>query len=245
MALVPRGIERRSAWMVVALLCGLNLQCVAHAETPILILRQPDRIRKAWVEIDKIITENKKLARPLPDPYMARGDIWSRVGGHEDALSDYLKATELLFQGNPTPSEQARHLTQLRYALDALVQQPKPRYPNEAASEYSLGLLARRDGDYALAELHFAESCRLMPDFTLYRVHRALALHELGQNEEARRQVTVALSLVRATGRGASEEMRSLHRALEHVQGPSRAWLSRELELTAQVPAQKNRDAAR
>ena len=237
MTLMPRGIARRCAGLAFALLSGLG--SIARAEMPILIQRQPDSIQRAWIEIGKIVADNEKLAPPLPEPYMARGDLWSRVGSHEDALSDYLKATELFFQGAPTPSEQARHLSQLRRALDAVVQQPKPRYPNEAASEYSLGLLASRRGDYAIAESHFAESSRLMPEVALYRVHRALALRELGRDEEAHRQVAAALSLIRATGRGASEEMQLLHRGLEHVQGPSRLWLSRELELTSKPPATK------
>ena len=233
-------IVRCCAGLTLVVLAGL--EGVSAAQMPILIQRQPDIIQRAWIEIHKIVADNEKLSQPLPDPYVARGDLWSRVGSHEDALSDYLKATELFFRGTPTPSEQARHLSQLRRALDAVVQQPKPRYPNEAASEYSLGLLASRRGDYAIAESHFAESSRLMPEVALYRVHRALALHEQGRDEEADRQVAAALSLIRATGQSAPKDMQLLQRGLEHVQGPSRLWLSRELELTSKPSASK-RDA--
>lgn len=240
MNLMPHKIVRCCIGLTFAVLTGL--EGVVAAQVPILIQRQPDSIQRAWIEIDKIVAENEKLAPPLPEPYVARGDLWSRVGSHEDALSDYLKATELFFQGSPTPSEQARHLSQLRRALDAVVKQPKPSYPYEAASEYALGLLAIRNLDYTTAESHFAESSRLMPEVSLYRAYRALALRELGRNEEAQRQAAVALSLIRATGSDAPGEMQALHRSLEHVQGPTRLWLSRELELTSKPPATK-RDA--
>ena len=243
MKLMPNGISRCSAGLVFALVSGWG--SVARAEIPILIQRQPASIQRAWTEIDKIVAENEKLAQPLAEPYIARGDLWSRVGSHEDALSDYLHATELFFQGSPTPSEQARHLSQLRRALDAVVQQPRPRFPNDAASEYARGLLASRKGEHAAAESRFAEASRLMPDVELYRVHRALELRELGREEEARRQVATALSLIRANGRGASEKMQLLNAGLEHVQGPARMWLSQQLELTGQPHAGTNRDTAR
>lgn len=238
--LIPRGIVRCCAGLAFALFFGLG--SIGRAEIPSLIQRQPDSILQAWIEIDTIVAENEKLTPPLPEPYVARGDLWSRVGSHEDAMSDYLKATDLFFRGSPTPSEQARYLSQLRRALDAVVKQPKPNYPYEAASEYSLGLLAIRNLDYTAAASHFTESSRLMPEVALYRAYRALALHELGRNEEAQRQAAVALSLIRATGSDASGVMQALHRSLEHVQGPTRSWLSRELELTSKPPATK-RDA--
>ncbi|ADG66841.1 hypothetical protein Plim_0998 [Planctopirus limnophila DSM 3776] len=237
MTLTQRGMARCYAGLIFAILPGLG--SVAQAEIPSLIQRQPASIQQAWIEVEKVVNENEKLPQPLPEPYLARGDLWSRVGSHEDALSDYLKATELFFQGSPTPSERARYLSQLQRALDAVVQQPKPRYPNEAASEYSQGLLASRSGEHTMAESHFAEACRLMPEVPLYRVYRALALRELGRNEEAHRQVAAALSLIRESPLGASAEMQLLHRGLEHIQGPSRLWLSRELELISKSPATK------
>ncbi len=87
--------------LVLAILLGRG--SAAEAGLPILIQRQPDNVQRAWIEIDKIVDDNKKLNEPLPEPYMARGELWSRVGSHEDAMSDYLLATELFFRGNPTP----------------------------------------------------------------------------------------------------------------------------------------------
>ncbi len=84
-----------------------------------------------------------------------------------------------------------------------------------------------------------------MPEIPLYRVHRAIALHELGREENAREQAAIALSLIRAHGLTATDEMQLLDRGLEHVQGPSRLWLSRELELNGKPPVAKNRQAAR
>jgi hypothetical protein len=225
----------RAPWFYGALcvIAHLSLVTPVSAGTPILILRQPVPVQRAWVDIEHIFAENEKLSEPLPEPYIARGDLWSLAGGQEEALADYLTATELFFRAQPTPGEQAQHLARLRRALDAVVQQPRPHYPNEAVLEFGKGLTAFRSGDYELADTQFAEATRLMPGVALYRVHRALALRQLEKNEAAVRQVAVALSLIRATSGGARDEMVQINRGLEHVQGGLRLWLSQQLEVLA------------
>jgi tetratricopeptide (TPR) repeat protein len=193
-------------------------------------------MQQAWKEIEQIVLENEKLAVPLAEPYLSRGDLWCRIGGYEDALADYLKATELFFNGNPTPGEQARHLARLRTCLESAVAQPRPHFPSDAATEFDKGLTAFRAGDATIALSCFAECTRLMPDMPLYRVYHALALEQLNQSDDAKRQVAIALSLIRATGADAADQMALIHRALEPVQGRLRLWLAVQLEIAIKLP---------
>ena len=201
----------------------------AEASPPLLIQHQPEAIQQAWKEIEQVLQENEKLDAPLAEPYLARGDLWSRIGGHEDALSDYLKATELFLKGNPTPGEQARHLVRLRSSLEAVVNQPRPHFPGDAATEFDKGVAAFRIGDAATAGLCFVECTRLMPDTPIYRVYRALAHRQLDQTDEAKRQIAIALSLIRSAD--VADQMTQINRGLEPVQGRLRLWLAAELEM--------------
>lgn len=232
-----------SHFWICLILCAATRS--AEARLPVLVQRQPPAIQQAWREIEQVLHDNESLAQPLPEPYLARGDLWTRIGGHEDALADYLKATELFFQSNPTPGEQARHLARLRTSLESVVNQPRPHFPSDAATEFDQGLSAFRSGDYSTAEINFTECTRLMSEEPLYRVYRALAHHQLNHSDTASRQVAIALSLVRAKGADAADQMSQIQRGLEPVQGPMRVWLAAEMDRASKQPSKTSQSIRR
>ena len=84
---------------------------------PAPISRHPSEVVAAWNEVSILVRENELLDNPLPEPYVARGDVWRSVGCHEDALADYLKAVELATANNPGLAEKSRLLSRLHQAL--------------------------------------------------------------------------------------------------------------------------------
>ena len=62
----------------------------ADESVPYLISIQTPKIKEAWRQVSELIQQNDRSPNPLPDPYLARAEIWTNVGSHEDAVEDYL-----------------------------------------------------------------------------------------------------------------------------------------------------------
>lgn len=219
----------RACASIVILYCALPSVAFCGT-TPILIQIQSLSVQAAWAEIDAIIRENEKLERPSAEPYLARAEIWAIAGSHEDALRDYLTATELLVRYQSNAAEQAVHFDRLRTALGELVQRPRPHYPNKAQAEFYSGKDAFRANRIADAAWNFEEACRLDTHIPLYHVYRALAYKLLGRAAEADREVAAAVSLIRYPGSDTESELREINAHLESVQGPLRNWLNEQLK---------------
>lgn len=77
-------------------LCSLNFALISSVAlaaqgvpaVPAPISRQSADVIALWDEVCMLVRENESLENPLPEPYIARGDLWRTVGCHEDALSD-------------------------------------------------------------------------------------------------------------------------------------------------------------
>lgn len=220
----------------IAIICCTLPSVAFCGSTPILIQIQSPSVQTAWAEIDAIIRENEKLERPSGEPYLARAEIWAIAGSHEDALRDYLTATELLVRYQSNPSEQTVHFARLRTALGELVQRPRPHYPNKAQTEFHSGKDAFRANRISDAAWSFEEACRLNSDVPLYHVYRALTYKLLGRATDADREVAAAVSLIRYPGINTEDELREINSHLEFVQGPLRNWLNDQL---AQRPVAK------
>jgi tetratricopeptide (TPR) repeat protein len=188
----------------------------------------PELIRKAgpgmmdaWRKVRKLIDENNTLANPLPEPYLARAELWAKVGNHEEALADQLRAVELLYKGSPSLLEQTRYLKRVQATLDKLKRMPRPYYPADADKLYYRGRTAFYQCDYEAAVQEFTESIRLQPEEPLYWYYRALAYKKLGKTDEADRDARVAGSLHRD-----KKSTKDLGRELERIQGGLRHWLT-------------------
>ncbi len=214
-----------------SLVVPLVVVVLVHAENPEkdvpeLIRKAGPSIQKAYVQIEKTIRENEKLSKPLPEPYLARGEIWTAVGNHEEALADYLKATDLLYKGKPTLLDQSRYLERLHKTLQRLRNMPTPYYPEDAAQQYDAGTNYYFRCMFDKALPHLTEAIRLNPADPVYWYYRGLTYKQLGRESEAERDVKIGANLVRK----AEERNRYIHQevgqALERVQGPIRQWLT-------------------
>lgn len=218
--------------MIFILITGVLLGAPARGTcegVPALIQLQSRAVQSAWAEIDNILRENRKLERQTAEPYLARAELWVVAGSHEDALRDYLTATDLLTKNQSNPAEQAGHLTRLRTALDQLLQQLRPHFPNAARDEFHSGTNAFQANRMADAAWSFEEACRLDSSVAMYHIYRALAYKRLGRDQDAEREVATAASLMRTPGSNVNGELRDLNSRLEFVQGPLRNWLNETL----------------
>ena len=92
-------------------------------ELPYLIKLQPRPVHESWIKINELIKENASLEKPLPDPYLARAELWSLVGNHEEAIEDYLQEYEgqydpLFQQKQPSASDNSKVSLQKKRTLD-------------------------------------------------------------------------------------------------------------------------------
>jgi len=191
------------------------------SDMPLLIRRASPAVRKAWRQVEAAVRDNEALKEPLPDPYLARAEVWAMVGNHEEALADELRALELLQRRKPSLLEQTRYLKRVQDTLARLGKMPRPYYPLDAdklfylAKSFYFGCQL----DEALKELN--EAIRLRPEEPLYWYYRALTYKRLGREAEADRDARVAASLRRA-----GKSRKDLATELERIQGPLRVWLA-------------------
>lgn len=196
---------------------------------PQLIQIQSSAVRTAWREINRIISDNERLPQPSADPYLVRAELWVVAGSHEDALRDYLTATNLLFRDHPNAAQQSAHLARLRRALDQLLKQPRPAFPDSADREFARGTTAFHQHRLEEAAWSFEEACRLDPDNPLPHLYRGLVYRLQRRQSDADREIAVTVGLIRRPGMNVPYEMAHLHARLEPIQGPLRQWLNASL----------------
>jgi hypothetical protein len=199
---------------------------------PHLIAAQGPQLGAAWKEVENLIEENERLPLRSPDPYIARAEVWTAAGSHEDALEDYLRASRLMLAGSPTLVEKSRLLDSLLLSMDRLSRQPKPMYPLEADQAFEGGLDLFYKGYFAAAAPLFAEATRLNPDNAVYRVVRALNHRKLGEESSAKRQLAAAAAVLNARDFSEFRRVRFYQR-LERIQGPDRQWITAGLRYAA------------
>lgn len=231
-------------------LCSLNFALIcsvalAAQGVPAPISRQSADVIALWDEVSMLVRENESLENPLPEPYIARGDLWRTVGCHEDALSDYLKAVQLASANSPSPAEKSRLLARLQQALQSVVDTPVRTYSQESRELFRHGveLFARKK--FALAVPFFIDAVRLSPTDPVYRAYLAVTLNLLGDQSAAKRQATSAANLLRRQRHSVREQRLSeFHERVSLIQGSQRVWLqsvidSREgaREITAKAVA--------
>ena len=220
---------------------------IANADSdrlPYLISIHPPQVGDAWLQVVHLIKENEQLEKPQPDPYLARAELWTTVGNHEEAVEDYLKAIQLSMANKPNLIEQSRLLGLMRASLDRLVRQPRPMFPIEAAASFEIGLSMYRRGDYKEASAFLAESTRLNPTDAVYRAIRALNYRRLLNDSDAAKQLAAAAGILRDPDTPEFERV-GFHIQLESIQFSDRYWLSSGIRSAGLNRSPKQPDAKR
>lgn len=217
--------------------------CNADA-IPYLIAKQPAEVREAWKEVDSLIIENGQLESPIPDPYLARAELWTQAGSHEDAVADYVQAVQIMLSRDASLIEQSKVLRLLRQSLHNLSQMPRAVYPTHAVDAYQKGFELYHRHRHEEAAYYFAEATRLNPEDSVYRVMRALNYRELKRDGDASQQLASAAGILRHPSTGARESA-VFHRRLERIQGDDRLWIMDGLVKAELSAADPNLEATR
>lgn len=197
---------------------------------PQLIRRSTAQVQASWIAVQKAVAENEKLKHPLPEPYLARAEIWAVVNNHEDALKDCLAATEFFLKNSPTLTERSRYFIRLDQILRELESRPHAYFPDDAIEFGVQGRSYYDQGRLEEALVQFTEAVRLMPDGPVYRFFRALTLKRLGREAEADRDAWVGANAAREAKENGRLCEADIAAQLERVQGPLRRWLEAKRE---------------
>lgn len=220
--------QLRSIRLTLITILAIGCVRVANADgdrLPHLIAIQSPQIRDAWRQVVQILAENEQLEEQQPDPYLARAELWTTAGNHEEAVEDYLRAIQLSMANKPNLIEQSRLLSLLRESLKRLVHEPRPMFPIKASAAFDIGLSMYRRGAYNEAAALLAEATRLNPTDAVYRALRALNYRRLGNDTDAARQLAAAAGILRDPNTP-EYERNGFHIQLEGIQFSDRYWLS-------------------
>ncbi len=198
---------------------------------PVLIDLQDDAaVRLAWSEVSVAIRENDKLAsgERMPEPYLARAEIWTSAGNYSDALQDYLSAIELIRQSDRDMTTYARYWEKLSEVAKLLQSSPtaglgaQPNVKLAAMQHYGQGATKFFSGDYQGAIVNLDNAVQLAPGEPHAWYLRALAHRSLGDLAHAQYDAMMGAFFERRRG---GYYVSSVNDQLSRVQGSSRTWL--------------------
>jgi len=162
---------------------------------PALIQRESKEVHQDWAIVQRGYHQNDRATHPRPEPYFDRGDFLALVGGHEDALRDYLKGAGVVIESGRDLLDYSRQFLKLHHALENRVNVPRPPYYGDAWIHFGRGCHAYSRGDLQQAKQLFDNATQLGPGSAIFWYYRALTQKRLGQAREAERDLTVAVHL--------------------------------------------------
>ncbi|WP_372717699.1 hypothetical protein [Novipirellula sp.] len=204
-------------------------ESLTNVPTIIAIQNNPT-INKAWAEIQSAIADNDALPESdrLPDPYLARAEIWASVGNDSSALQDYLTAIDLIRDSDRDLQSYSRYLDTLYSVARRLQSAPVPASGSEpdlytaARHHYGFGCTKFFAGDYFGALNDFDNAVQLAPTKPRYWYFRSLSRRATGDLQRAQHDALIGAYFERQLN---DIDRRSLSGSLFKIQGESRLWL--------------------
>lgn len=216
------GGVRQTRWIRAADVVPLPESASSTAELPPLIAKQPPALQRAWTDVEALIRENQTLPAPLPQPFLARAEIWAQASNYEEAIKDMLTASRLARQRGASLAEQSKMMGRVQQLLEQLAQTPRPRYFGDADSHYRAGFEAYHQGQLETALRHFDSAVQLAPEDKVNWYYRALTHKRLHDDASAERDITIAVYQER---RVPGEPPKWWLDQFIRVQGPLRNWM--------------------
>jgi len=194
-------------------------------ELPALIRRQPTVVHDAWRRITAAIRENNSLARPRPEPFFARAELWIMVGNYDEAMRDLLLAMRNAESSGAAPSNYQATFERLREVLDRYDATPVPPEDGEPSWHYGRGMHEFWAGRYVEAERAFTNAIMLAPQNPLFWYMRAVARRRQGNDTGAQHDVLLGATAERRRCVRSFASVSYISRDLSRLQGPDRLWL--------------------
>jgi tetratricopeptide (TPR) repeat protein len=194
-----------------------------------------------WENIMKLLVDAEDKGIEIPELYLTRARLWSKLHNHDKALEDFIRAADLAIKSAPTGDlvETYRYYLAFYKEINARIETPTTPGSGDASEQYGKGVLAYRNDQLEYAEHYFQNAIQLKTDSSIYSYYLALTRIRLFNSEDdpekKQRYYTKAVGDVR---RGTTHEhslecplayyeRREIDRALVSVQGPLRDWLER------------------
>jgi tetratricopeptide (TPR) repeat protein len=217
------GQDQPGAWVRQADLVSIPQPRPRIGDLPPLIARQPIGIQRAWLAIEAATQENSRISPPLPQPYLARAELWAMVSNYDAAIDDLLTASVLSRKRQATTADQVELLKRLEGLLAKHAQTPRPQYRGDSSSHFQAGYEAYHEGRLDDALRRFDAAIQYDPGDMVLWYYRALTNKRLLNDSAAEHDITMAVYLER-------QEQRSLGphqwtRLFTRVQGPLRNWM--------------------
>lgn len=199
------------------------------ADLPALVKRQSRDFQDSWIDLQNAIEANAKLPQPLPEPYFARGKLWSLAQNNEAALRDYQQGVSIVLKTNKDLVAYSRYLIDLHTVLATQEKTPKPPFFADAKEYYGRGFTHFWASNFELALKYFDDAVQLDPSEPASWYYRGMTYRVLGQELQARHDIRMAVHLERYGGvfrqRPYSREGIDVNEALVRVQGTMRDWI--------------------
>ena len=190
------------------------------ARLPTIISLASPAIKQAWRDVRVAIDENGSLAKPLPDPYFSRAQIWAATNSNDEALRDYMTAFRLSLESGQDLQSYSQHFFTLYQVLDNYDKIPRPPVAGNSHSHYGRGTIAYFEGDLQRALGHLNDAVQLDPKEPVYRYFRAVIFKRLGDDRRAQHDALFGAHLEEQAAYTVS-----LGGAFTRVQGDIRLWL--------------------
>jgi hypothetical protein len=197
----------------------------ADNSLPLLIRRQPKVVHDAWRQIAATIRDNRLLARPRPEPFFARAELWMMVGNYDEAMRDLLLAMQTVNESGVSPRIYDAIFERLRQVLERYDAMPVPPEDGEPVRHYGCGVHAFWAGRYGEADKDFTNAITLAPKNPVYWYMRAVSRRRLGDDRAATHDALLGVAAERQACARSSIAVSNINRELRRLQGPDRLWL--------------------
>ncbi|MDA7884789.1 hypothetical protein N9B23_00295 [bacterium] len=187
-------------------------------------------IVKIYEEAAAVYLENRKAPPEdrIPEPCIARGEIWELVGNYPDAVSDYVEGVGYARSRRRDPKIIEKYHNKIAGVLEKIKSMPVPmnepnaRYEVAAVDCFGRGLHQLKVNQLSTARHHFSDAIQLKPASPAFWYARAVANHRADRELEARHDAVMGNLFERDLP---SWETRKVASALQGIQGADRAWL--------------------
>lgn len=196
---------------------------------PRLIQIQTEKtVQLAWSEVEQAVQANLGLPENerSPTPWLRRGQLWSLVGSHGDALRDFVTAASLMRGSSNDLSSYAEYFVTLEKELVRDDRRPVRPIIAGGLKYWADGVYAYRNKEYDKALRNCYDAVQLSPSRPVFWYSRAMTFKSLGLDQEAERDARLGVQIeIQQRKANNVEWVNEIPWKLEYLSNPHRAWI--------------------